>query len=398
MQRPLPATRCSGAAWICGLGPIHREKHEDEAGLHMTITPGRTRPIIRHRTRPVLTRSIAQPTVRAGIAGLGSWVPELVVTSEEVERRIAEASREHGFVPKPGVVLERTGVRERRYKQPHEQASDMAVAAARRAMADAGVEAGDLDLIIFASSSQDLVEPATSHLVSAKLGARAMVFDVKNACNSFMNGMQVADSLIRTQQYRRILVCTGEAPSEAIRWNVRDWAHMKQSFAGYTFGDAGAAAVLEARRDGSGIQYSDFTAASRHWEICTLKTGGTMHPRDLEHTYFAGDGNSLRDAFVELGPQILVDCFTRTHTTFDDYDVVIFHQVTGPFLDQTLAVSGVPADRIVRTIDTLGNIASATMPLQIERAMRAGRLERGSNVLMIGLGAGISVGIMTIRI
>src|SRR5690606_34858546 len=118
---------------------------------------------------------------------------------------------------------------------------------ARVAMEQAGIEAGDLDLIIFASSTQDLIEPATSHLVSNKLGSRAMVFDVKNACNSFINGMQVADGLIKAGTYRRVLVCTGEAPSEAIRWELRDWAHMKESFAGYTFGDAGAAIVLEAR-------------------------------------------------------------------------------------------------------------------------------------------------------
>lgn len=345
----------------------------------------------------MITRRV-QPTVRAGIAGVASWLPERVVTSAEVEQRIAEASRAHGFAPREGVVVERTGVHERRFKQPHEDASDLAVNAARGALEQAGIEAGDLDLIIFASSSQDLVEPATSHLVSHKLGARAMVFDVKNACNSFMNGMQVADGLIRAGQYERVLVCTGEAPSEAIRWELTDWAHMKRSFAGYTFGDAGAAVVLEARTDGTGIGHVEFTAASRHWEICTLRAGGTMHPRDLDHTYFSGDGNSLRDAFIELGPQILVDCFEKTRTTFDDYDLILFHQVTGPFLDTTLEVAGLPEARIVRTIDTLGNVASATLPLQLGRALDDGRIGRGSQVLWIGLGAGISVGVMTTRI
>lgn len=365
----------------------------------MTISPGRTRRAsLQRRTRPVLTRSTSRPVVRAGIAGLGSWLPEQVVTSEQVERRIAAASVAHGFVPRPGVVAERTGVRERRYRQPHEHASDMAVHASRAALAEAGVAVDELDLIIFASSSQDLVEPATSHLVSCKLGASAMVFDVKNACNSFINGLQIADALIRGGQYERVLVCTGEAPSEAIRWELRDWEHMKRSFAGYTFGDAGAAAVLEPRRDGTGLRYVDFQAASRHWEICTLRGGGTMHPRDDEHTYFAGDGNSLRDAFVELGPQILVDCFQRTRSTFDDYDVVLFHQVTEPFLDVFLQVSGVPESKVVRTIDTLGNIASATLPLQLQRAVADGRVGPGSNVLWIGLGAGISVGVMTMRL
>ena len=346
----------------------------------------------------MITRS-APPAVRAAIAGVGSWLPEHVVTSEDVERRITEASRVHGFTPPPGVVTERTGVRERRYKLQSDDASDMAVRAAERALAQAGTSIGDIDLIIFASSSQDLVEPATSHLVSHKLGADgAMVFDIKNACNSFMNGMQVADALIRAGQYEKVLVCTGEAPSEAIRWELKDSEHMKTSFAGYTFGDAGGAMVLEARSDGTGIRYIDFRAASRHWEVCTLRGGGTMHPRDMEHSYFAGDGNSLRDAFIELGPQILLDCFERTKTSFDDYDIVIFHQVTGPFLDLFLEITEVPESKVVRTVDTLGNIASATMPLQLERAINDGRAKSGSNVLWIGLGAGISVGVMVTRL
>jgi acyl-CoA:acyl-CoA alkyltransferase len=352
---------------------------------------------LRQVPRPTIARSRA--AVRAAITGVGSWLPDHVMTSEEVELRITEASRAHGFTPPPGVVTERSGVRERRYKLPDEDASDMAVHAAERALTQANTSIGDIDLIIFASSSQDLVEPATAHLVSHKLGADgAMVFDVKNACNSFMTGMQVADGLIRTGQYEKVLVCTGEAPSEAIRWELKDWEQMKTSFAGYTFGDAGAAMVLEARSDGTGIRYLEFRTASRHWEICTLRGGGTMHPRDLEHTYFAGDGNSLRDAFVELGPQILFDCFERTNTSFDDYDVVIFHQVTGPFLDTFLAMTGVPESKVVRTVDMLGNIASATMPLQLERAIDDGRAKRGSNVLWIGLGAGISVGVMVTRL
>ncbi|MBI3224872.1 MAG: ketoacyl-ACP synthase III [Mycolicibacterium cosmeticum] len=365
----------------------------------MTTDHLRTLNNLRQVPRPTTITRSARPAVRAAIAGVGSWLPDHVVTSEEVERRITEASRVHGFVPPPGVVTERSGVRERRYKLPHEDASDMAVHAAGRALAQAGTSVGDIDLIIFASSSQDLVEPATAHLVSHKLGADgAMVFDVKNACNSFMTGMQVADGLIRTGQYEKVLVCTGEAPSEAIRWELKDSEQMKTSFAGYTFGDAGAAMVLEARSDGTGIRYLDFRTASRHWEICTLRGGGTMHPRDLEHTYFAGDGNSLRDAFIELGPQILVDCFERTKTSFSDYDIVIFHQVTGPFLDTFLAITEVPESKVVRTVDTLGNIASATMPLQLERAINDGRAKRGSNVLWIGLGAGISVGVMVTRL
>lgn len=345
----------------------------------------------------MITRS-ARPTLRAAIAGVASYLPEQVVTSDEVERRIAEASREHGFVPRPGIVEELTGVRERRYRHSDQDASDLAVEAARRALASAGVEVGEIDLLIFASSSQDLIEPATAHIISAKLGSRAVVFDIKNACNSFVNGMQVADSLIRTGQYRRALVCTGECPSEAVRWNVRDKDHMKASFAGYTFGDAGAAIVLEGRSDGRGIREIDVVAASRYWELCTLPAGGTMNPRDLEKTYFEGDGSALRDAFIELGPDVILKHFRRTRTTFDDYDVVLFHQVSSQLLDVFQQVSGVPDEKVVRTVDVLGNVASATLPIQLERALAGGRAKPGANVLWIGVGAGISTVVMTTRL
>jgi 3-oxoacyl-[acyl-carrier-protein] synthase-3 len=345
----------------------------------------------------MISRS-AKPTVRAAIAGVASYLPERVVTSDEVERRIAEASAEHGFVPRAGIVEELTGVRERRYKRADEHTSDMAVAAARKAMAMAGIEASDLDLIIFGSSSQDLVEPATSHIISAKLGSTAAVFDIKNACNSFINGMQVANSLISTGAYRRVLVCTGECPSEAVRWNVRDKDHMKNSFAGYTFGDAGAAIVLEARSDGKGIHDLDFRAASQYWELCQLPTGGSMNPRDLEKTYFEGDGSKLRDAFIEVGPQIIMDHFAKTKTTFDSYDVVLFHQVSNQLLDVFLMVSGVPEEKVVRTVDVLGNVASATLPIQLEQALASGRAKPGDDVLWIGVGAGISTVVMTTRL
>ena len=365
----------------------------------MTATPARPRRgSLQRQVRPSITRTVNRPTVRAAIAGVASYLPEEVVTSEEIERRIAEASVEHGFVPVPGIVEKLTGVRERRYKRRDQNTSDLACEAAKKAMAMAGVTIDDIDLIVFGSSSQDLIEPATAHIVSAKLGGRAVVFDIKNACNSFMNGMQVADSLIRTGQYQRALICSGECPSEAVRWNVRDTQHMKDSFAGYTFGDAGAAMVLEARTDGTGIHEIDVVAASRYWELCTLPTGGSMHPRDLEKTYFEGDGTALRDAFIEVGPGVIIDLFKRTRTTFDDYDVVLFHQVSEQMLDVFLSVSGVPEDKVVRTVDVLGNVASTTLPIQLEKAIESGRAKPGDNVLWIGVGAGISTVVMTTRL
>jgi 3-oxoacyl-[acyl-carrier-protein] synthase-3 len=156
--------------------------------------------------------------------------------------------------------------------------------------------------------------------------------------------------------------------------------------------------VLEGRSDGTGIHELDVVAASRFWNLCTLPTGGSMHPRDLEKTYFEGDGAKLRDAFIEVGPDVLIDMFRRTRTTFDDYDVVLFHQVSAQLLDVFQQVSGVPDEKVVCTVDLLGNVASATLPIQLERAMESGRARPGDNVLWIGVGAGISTVVMTTRL
>ncbi|NUR90011.1 MAG: ketoacyl-ACP synthase III, partial [Nonomuraea sp.] len=194
--------------------------------------------------------------MKARITRTATYLPPTLLTSEEVERRI------EGYRPPRGIVERMTGIRARHVADPDQQASDLAVAAAR-SLAEGS------DLLVFASASQDLVEPATAHIVAAKLGLSCPVFDVKNACNSLLNGIQVAEALILAGQYRRVLVCTGETPSRAIRWQVRDRAQFVDSFAGYTLSDAGAAVVVEAD-PARGIFYRDFAAESTAWAIGTL--------------------------------------------------------------------------------------------------------------------------------
>lgn len=205
--------------------------------------------------------------MRARITAAAAHLPDRTVSSAEVEARVAAES--DGYRPHPTIVERMTGIRARHVMRDDEQASDLAVAAARRVLADRAVEPAGLDLLVFGSASQDLVEPATAHIVAAKLGATCPVFDVKNACNSFLNGLQTADALIRTGQHERVLVCTGESPSRAIRWKVRDRAQFVDAFAGYTLSDGGAAMLVEAAPDG-GIFYRDFAAVSGAWRVGTL--------------------------------------------------------------------------------------------------------------------------------
>ena len=329
--------------------------------------------------------------MRARITGVAAYLPEHQIGSAEVERRIAAES--DGFVPYPTIVERMTGIRTRHVLRDDQQASDLAVAAAGKLLANHGLRPAELDLLIFGSASQDLIEPATAHIVAAKLGATCPVFDVKNACNSFLNGLQMADALIRTGQYTRVLVCSGETPSRAIRWRVRDRAQFVDAFAGYTLSDAGAAMLVEASET-SGIFYRDFSAESKVWDIGTLPAGGSMHPRDEDFTYFSGDGRKLKDAFLGRGPGLWLDALKKTGLTWDDFAVICVHQVTMPYLEVLRTILGIPADRLVITLPDHGNVASVTLPLQLATAIEEGRCSPGDTVALIGLAGGVSLGVL----
>jgi 3-oxoacyl-[acyl-carrier-protein] synthase-3 len=318
------------------------------------------------------------------------WTP-----SAEAEARITTESG--GFRPPPGIVLRATGITGRHVMPDDWQASDLAVAAAAKLLADQGLDVTDVDLLLFASASQDLVEPATSHIVAASLGARCPVFDVKNACNSVLNAIQVAEALIRTGQHERVLVVTGESPSRATRWQVRDLRQLAESFAGYTLSDCGAALLLEACDDGEGVLAQGHRADSTAWTAGTLPGGGSRRPRDLDATYFHLDGARLKAAFEAIGPEVLTGVLDDAGITWRDCDLVAVHQVTLPYVHAFADRCGIDRDRLEITVAEHGNCASATLPLQLERAVQTGRVERGSLVALVGLAGGISVGTVVLR-
>ncbi|MET8142606.1 ketoacyl-ACP synthase III [Sphaerisporangium sp. NPDC005288] len=315
--------------------------------------------------------------MKARISGVATHLPEHTMTSDEVEARI------QGYAPHRGVIERMTGVVRRHVASDDQQASDLAVAAARL------LDHRDADLLIFASASQDMVEPATAHIVAAKLGLSCPVFDVKNACNSLLNGLQVAEALIRTGAHRKVLVCTGEMPSRAVRWRVEGRAQFVDAFAGYTLSDAGAAVLVTADAD-RGIFYRDFSADSRAWAIGTLPGGGSAHPRDPEYSYFRGDGRRLKEAFELVGPDIFLDALKRTGLTWEDFSLVAVHQVALPYLAVLTQALGIPEDRLAVTLPEHGNCASATLPLQL----CAAGARPGDRVALLGLGGGVSLGVL----
>jgi 3-oxoacyl-[acyl-carrier-protein] synthase-3 len=338
--------------------------------------------------------------VSTRIAGLGIFLPETTRRTADTEKRLRSGNPHVRLAT--GLITRMTGVHTVHVRPDGWEASDLAVAAARTALEQSP---GPVDLILFASASQDLVEPATSHIVAAKLGTQLIdpatpVMDVKNACNSVVNAMQVADALIRSGQYRRVLIASGEGPSVAVRWELRDHDEFIRSFPGYTMSDGGAALVLEANdaADGPGILATKFVAASRHWSVGTLPGGGTMRPHDPDAAYFDMDGRALQQAFLELGPEPVLSLLAEHGWTWDDFDLVAIHQVALPYLPPIFDRLGVPDDRTVLTIAEHGNLASVTLPLQLHLARERGMVRDGSRVLLIGLAGGISLGLVVVQL
>jgi 3-oxoacyl-[acyl-carrier-protein] synthase-3 len=322
---------------------------------------------------------------RVGITAVGTYLPDHRVTSAQVQDRVARAS---GLPLPPGLVERLTGITARPVAGDGEYASTLAVRAARQALAAAVLDPLDLDLLLFASATRDVAEPATAHIVQAELGGRAHALDVTNACNSFLNGIDVARSFILAGRARRALVVTGETPSRAIRWQVAGLREVVGAFAGYTFGDAGAAVVVEPVSRG-GIIDIDTETHSQHWSVGGIPGGGSRHPRGDEHTYFHGDGKALRGVFEKIGTGILERVAYRTGLGLADYTRVLVHQVTLPYLERFIEVTGVPVDRLEVTVAELGNVASATLGVQLARVDPD--LAPGDRVLFVGLGGGASV-------
>ncbi|WP_430784990.1 3-oxoacyl-ACP synthase III family protein [Actinoplanes sp. G11-F43] len=318
--------------------------------------------------------------MRVGITGVGTYLPEREVSTAELQDGIGRLPR--------GLLARLTGIDRRRVAADGEYASTLGLHAARAALRTADLDPLDVDLLLFASASRDMVEPATAHILQHALGSRAHALDVTNACNSFVNGIDLASSMIVAGRARRALVVTGETPSRVMRPSVASMAEARQSFAGFTFGDAGAAVVVEPVARG-GILDVDTETFSEHWTVGGIPGGGSRHPRGDEHSYFVGDGHKLRGVFEKIGASILDRVRARTGFEFTDYARILVHQVTLPYLERFVEVTGVPRDRLEVTVPELGNMASATLGIQLDRAY--GRLNAGDRVLFVGLGGGVSM-------
>ncbi|MFI7406009.1 3-oxoacyl-ACP synthase III family protein [Streptomyces sp. NPDC049541] len=337
---------------------------------------------------------------RARLTATAVHLPSRYRTMEEIRAGIAAAGSP--YVPPPSLLEDITGVRGVHTCEPGVCASDLAAAAARKALEDAGMTIDAVDLLLFAATSQDMIEPSTSHMVAAKLGATCPVFDVTNACVSVLNAMEVATAFIATRRYRTVLIACGEVGSMVTRWHVPDHEALLRAMPGYTVSDAGAAMLLTAGPAGDnapGVLTLRFTAESTAWNACTVSGGGSVHPRSLddEHVTIRLNGDLLRTAAVE-GLTFLHQSAEREMEAVRSSAFIAVHQIGMPQFQEMVDKLALPADRCMPAVAEHGNCAAASLPLQLVKAQEADRVEPGDTVAMLGLASGMSFGLALVRL
>lgn len=300
-----------------------------------------------------------------------------------------------------GILGKLTGCLEHREADPGINASDLAATASLAAIKRAGITAADIDLIIFCACSQDITEPATANIVQEKTGAtNAQVMDVKNACNSFINGIDLADAMIKTKKIETALVCTGEVLSRYVDMDIKTRKDLDVRAAGLTLGDGGGAMVVKKNGDGKGVvKGSCFASDGKAWRLATVTAGGTMYPRDPADrglTYFHSDSETLIALARERVPVIIRKLLSALGWQADDVDLVVPHQVTVKIIQEISQAVGIGFEKNVITVDRYGNTAAASIPIALDHALQTDRIKPGMKVLLVGGAAGFSAGAIAV--
>ncbi len=324
--------------------------------------------------------------VRARIIGTGSYAPEKVVTNDDLAKRI-ETSDEW--------IRTRTGIRERRVAKEGEQTSDMAAAAARRALEMAGKTPDDVDLLIVGTISGDMPMPSCATFVQAKLGARAPAFDVSAACAGSLYGLAIADKFVRTGAAQCAVVIGVELLSRLLDWEDRNTCVL--------FGDAAGAMVVVPEKDETrGILSTHLHADGTLTDILKIPGGGSRHPithdvveRRLQ--FVKMNGREVYKVAVRSLTEVVEEALAAEGLTAEDITHVVPHQANIRIVEAVLERLQVPVEKAILNIDRYGNTSSASVPVTLDEGVRGGRIQPGDLVAMMAIGAGMTWGSALIR-
>ena len=313
------------------------------------------------------------------ITGTGSYLPPKRLTNEALAVELAAK----GVETSDEWIVARTGIRARYFAEPDVPCSDLALPAAQRALEAAGVTASQIDLIIVATSTPDMVFPSTATIVQRKLGvAGCAAFDVQAVCSGFVYALTVADSMIRTGAASKALVIGAEIFSRLLDFNDRTTCVL--------FGDGAGAVVLEAS-DTPGILASELHADGRHVDIlCT--PGSVSGGKITGDPLLKMDGPAVFKLAVGVLEDVARSVLAKAGRTEADIDWLIPHQANIRIMQGTAKKLKLPLDKLIATVDEHGNTSAASIPLALDVAVRAGTVKRGDTVMLEGVGGGFTWG------
>ena len=315
----------------------------------------------------------------ARISGTGSCLPPLRLTNADMVARLATA----GVETSDEWIVERTGIRARHFVSDGVFASDLAAEACRKAMDAAGVSALDIDLIIVATSTPDMVFPSTAAILQHKLGiAGCPVFDVQAVCSGFIYALTVADALIRTGSANKALVVGSEVFSRLLDFNDRTTCVL--------FGDGSGAVVVEAS-DTPGILATDIHADGKHAGILCVP-GHVSGGRILGDPLLKMDGQAVFKLAVGVLEDTARAVLAKAGRVEADIDWLIPHQANIRIMASTARKLKLPMDKVVVTVDQHGNTSAASIPLALDHAVRQGQVQKGDTLMLEGVGGGFTWG------
>jgi len=320
---------------------------------------------------------------RSVVVGCGSYLPSRILSNDDLARSI-ETTDEW--------IVQRTGIRERHIAAAGELTSDLALKAARAALAYARLEPSAIDLIVVATSTPDQTFPATAVSVQAGLGiTHGAAFDLQAVCSGFIYALQVADALLRSGSYQRALVIGAETFSRILDWNDRTTCVL--------FGDGAGALVLEAQqqpggRDDRGILTTHLRADGRH-RAKLYVDGGPSSTQTVGHLRM--EGREVFKHAIAMITDVIDDAFRATGTSAADIDWFVPHQANKRIIDGSAHKLGIAPEKVVITVDRHANTSAASIPLALADAVADRRIKRGHLILLEAMGGGFTWGSALLR-
>jgi 3-oxoacyl-[acyl-carrier-protein] synthase-3 len=321
-----------------------------------------------------------------GILGIGSYVPDKVITNHDLEKTIDTSDQ---------WIVERTGIRERHVVSEGEATSDLATRAAEKALADAGVSAGEIDLIIVGTVTPDMQFPSVACLVQSNIKAtNAAAFDLTAVCSGFVYGLATGSAFIKTGTYKKVLVIGAESLSKITDWSDRNTAIL--------FGDGAGAVVLGEAEPGTGILGIDLGADGNGGNLLRVPAGGSRLPTIAETIsqrlhYIQMDGNEVFKFAIKVMGETVNKALENANLTAKDVSCLVPHQANMRIIQSAAKRLGLPMEKVIVNVDRYGNTSAASIPIALDEGIKSGRIKNGDVLALVGFGGGLTWGATIIK-